>query len=680
MSWLPTAFHYALRIAQYAVVQRVPLVAALSVLLLVYAAFLTSAKSLLKGLFEVTPLSMLTVSLAAGAAGQTVAVTARIAWFHAWERVPGLSRLAVPPEWLWIAILTVIGGTVVIAAAVFSCYQIAVTTGNVLRQAAVIAAAAAGLALWIFLAIDKVGSGEIVARFIPASWLGYVHDFLLSHKDAFAGYAASTVNASDDSAWNDQIAATNAFILAVLLYGIVGLYGRWQLGKRRTVPALAAPLMLIVLLCWALAGIAFFLDRWHIPVLSVIALLGVLTAQSSKSDHYYDLKEGAGAHAGSPAHIIGDTERLVVVAANGGGIQAAAWTAQVLEGLYEEVPRFGESLRMISSVSGGSVGSICFLYWLTDKKRAKDPATAAAESSLDEVAWGLAWPDFLRGVCPWLFGFLAPIGRGRAIEKAWCLNAAARLEHGSALDQPLSNWNHIASCGKMPAIIMNATIVETGKRLLLGTTHPATSATAGEALVDATVLHTIDGVRQDVGIVTAARLSATFPYVTPASRAKASPPMPHIVDGGYYDDYGMATLVEWLDEALTTHAIPQRRVLVLQIRETRVERDPEKTSYSTRRGWFFQAFAPLLALFNVRGEAQIAHNDIELTFLQQKWEKLGVPIESVKFEFPKTTAPLSWHLTATEVKEIRDAWDEDPTVGTSRAAVSNFFHVSPQRR
>jgi len=52
------------------------------------------------------------------------------------------------------------------------------------------------------------------------------------------------------------------------------------------------------------------------------------------------------------------------------------------------------------------------------------------------------------------------------------------------------------------------------------------------------------GTAYDVTVATAARLSATFPYVTPASCSDQPGPQPHIVDSGYYDNYGMATLVE----------------------------------------------------------------------------------------------------------------------------------------
>ena len=73
----------------------------------------------------------------------------------------------------------------------------------------------------------------------------------------------------------------------------------------------------------------------------------------------------------------------------------------------------------------------------------------------------------------------------------------------------------------------------------------------------------------------------------------------------------------------------------------------------------FQAFAPVKTLTAVRTAGQVAHNNIELALLQQKWAAAKIAIHSVTFEFKQSEAPLSWHLTSTEVQDIRSAWDTD---------------------
>jgi hypothetical protein len=533
-------------------------------------------------------------------------------------------------------------------------------------------AAAFGSIPSISVATGLIYSGSSLTQaIVKFSWVCRLEHHL-ANTQLFIGYADP---GKSRDPWPDHIRALEALVCTLLLYAAVGLYGRWRLGKSGGVPGLCSALMLAMMIAWMLSAVTFFFDPWHIPALAIIGLVGTLTAQSNQSDHFYDLKpRKTEIPAPQPKETVvaGGKTRVIVVAANGGGIQAGAWAAQVLYGLNEDCPEeFSPSLRMISSVSGGSVGNAFFVNWLSDKEKAKRPDKAAAESSLDEVAWGLAWPDFIRALCPWPFRKL--IGRGRALETAWRLNSAGVGQTAGHLDDLLSNWNSKVTSGKLPAVVMNATIVETGYRLLLATTRMSGNAN-GRAEVDATELHTINRTSFDVGIVTAARLSATFPYVTPASRSNGAGPQPHVVDGGYYDNYGMATLVEWLDEALTGARNIVTSVLVIQIHGSPVGRDQESKPETKNRGWFYQAIAPLKTLAAVRSAGQIAHNDIELRLLQDKWAAARIPIHSVPFEFPGEDAPLSWHLTPEEIKAIDNAWCDD--MATCRKQVREFLDGS----
>jgi hypothetical protein len=221
--------------------------------------------------------------------------------------------------------------------------------------------------------------------------------------------------------------------------------------------------------------------------------------------------------------------------------------------------------------------------------------------------------------------------------------------------------------------VMNATIAETGERLLLATTRFGALSPAGKARVDAQELHEINGQDFDVSIVTAARLSASFPYVTPAARSDGLGPQPHVVDGGYYDNYGMATLVEWLDEALKGANGAITDVLVLQIHGSPVNQDAKQRRHGKTRGWFYQAIAPLTTLAAVRSAGQIAHNNIELDLLVRKWAGAGVNIETEVFEFNNPNAPLSWHLTPDEVDEIAKVWQRD--MAECRYRVRKFLGV-----
>jgi hypothetical protein len=189
--------------------------------------------------------------------------------------------------------------------------------------------------------------------------------------------------------------------------------------------------------------------------------------------------------------------------------------------------------------------------------------------------------------------------------------------------------------------------------------------------------------RQTIPIVTAARLSAAFPYVSPAARAeidsktKASqdnePYENHLVDGGYYDNYGMSSLVEWLDWKLEhTHGI--KKVIVIQIisspevkqshsaciKEYETESDNSITRLleRLRERALFQITAPAKTALNVRGAGQSTHSEVELQLLMDKYQqKHDLKILRIPFRFAGKEPPLSWHLTRKDKKEIQCAWD-----------------------
>ncbi len=621
-------------VAQYAVLLRVPLITGIVLLFLPALAF-TKARSLLRGLFDLTPWSVFSVTLTTLAAAGSVAVAAHLVLADGCLRF-GVPHLAHSPGFpVWIGIMIVLSLPITAVSVGFSARQ-----HHELWHCLLGAAGGGALALALTVVVHEWSTSEHLSpQFLQAL-----------PRDIFRGYLES-------EAPGDHLLAVYGFLATLLVYIVVGFYGYAKLGRERIVPALCSALMLVTILTWILAGVAFFFDLWRIPILLIVGLAGALTAQSTRSDHFYDLRPRSRQPRPDATQTItaGQSPCIIVAAANGGGIQSAAWAAQVLYGLEQDCGAlFRQSLRMISSVSGGSVGTAFYVHYLANPNEARRPDRAAVASSLDEVAWGLAWTDFLRGLLPWFFGSL--IGRGRALEKAWRFNAASHPSGVSSLDRPLSSWNHQVSTGEIPAVVMNATVAETGERLLLSTTSFGAQSPAGKARVDAQELHTINGEEFDVGIATAARLSATFPYVTPASRSNGPGPQPHVVDGGYYDNYGMATLVEWLDEALTSANGAITNVLVVQILGAPTDENASERSHAKDRGWFYQAIAPLTTLYAVRTAGQIAHNEIELELLCQKWSGKNVTIESVTFEFSNPKTPLSWHLTPDEVAAIARQW------------------------
>jgi hypothetical protein len=431
-------------------------------------------------------------------------------------------------------------------------------------------------------------------------------------------------------------------------------------------PTLGSVLVLLGLLCWIWSALAFLLDRYRIPVLIPIAAILVLAAQFPESDHYFEVRPLADKTEFTPADALRppngvSSDSAIVVAASGGGIQAAAWASRVLTGLVTAgdnaglEDQFSQSIRAISSVSGGSVGALYFVNAYRDGKfdqgQIGSVLDAAADSSLDDVAWGMVYPDAFRSVAPLL---LSPrIDRGWALERAWLKHLKVSFDTSPSL----GTWRADARNHLRPAVIFNSTLVETGERFLFPTVDILRSP-GRRGFHDVTGYESLD-----LSAVTAARLSATFTYVTPVSRALCCPPRQHryhVADGGYYDNYGVGSISELLDQATRT-AAPVHHILLVQILLDTPGDDPPSGG---SRGWFFQSFAPLTTLMKVRSAAQYSRDETEFALLQQTLAGRGVQLDRVKFpyELPnapnakRPTPPLSWHLTPAQIDDIQKTW------------------------
>lgn len=533
----------------------------------------------------------------------------------------------------------------------------------------------------------------VLPQQLPESWRRKIATFLRRFlRRVGPGYVEYDWNGRVISVLPGHVAALVLLVLTFVFYAAIGIVKYLRFGEPPLFPALSYVLLLAMLLCWALSGASYFLDRYRIPILIPLLLWLSLNAFSPWSEYYYPItdpkQEDESPSSSATSRIeVASNSKIIVVAANGGGIQAAAWTSRVLTGLDKKCRKacdgsFDESIYLISSVSGSSIGTMYFVNEYEDGKLAQtneevEEIVARTEgSSLDEIAWGVLYPDLMRTFFP------NPLvwdewDRGRALEEAWLRNDTS-WDKREGIQQGLSKWRQDADDRKRPAVIFNTTVVETGLRLPLATTDlPENSP--GELSYDK-YFRNVDP-KPDIPIVTAARLSASFPYVSPAARAAVEGETGHLVDGGYYDNYGISSLVEWLDEELENNSRLSEKpendsqitdVLILEIRgapsepgDSRTDNpqcatEPETPSALTsQRGWFSQILAPPLAVLSVRNTGQRTHNDVELDLLQDKWKKDGVEIRRAVFEFDGADPPLSWHLTNEQKRKIQTEWAEE---------------------
>ena len=461
-------------------------------------------------------------------------------------------------------------------------------------------------------------------------------------------------------------------LIALGFYVGIGYRKAYISAARPGVPALSYLLLLAIVACWGLSALTFFFDRYRFPLLSVLAILSVITTFTPVTDHFFRVVSlhSPIPHLLTPAELLrrrlaGQQKRLVFVVTAGGGIQAAAWTVRVLTGLEEECIKqpkpcdFRNSVAVISSVSGGSLGSMIYAERYSNgfQSRTNQELLRQSETSaLDEVAWGWTNPDVARAVSP--VHWTREIDRGWALERKWAEVNGLRDTNIESDDNDtlLSSW---AQDG-IPALIFNSMIVETGQPVVFSNSSFARRGN-GHGLRNFYDLYP-DKNNLDVRVNTAVRLSASFPYVAPAARPDVRSPMApdyHFVDGGYYDNYGITSLIGWLDDAFKADGnfpVELPNILILQITPFGV--GPEKKP--TEHGWGFQIVAPVLALLEMRDTAQRVRDLGELRLFARYYKSQQVNVWTAEFGFSGdqqcAKPPLSWKLDGAQVGCISKGW------------------------
>jgi hypothetical protein len=520
------------------------------------------------------------------------------------------------------------------------------------------------------------GVPEPAQRVLLVSWLFRIMDWVFSREPFDHGY----INRETGRVMVGHRLAVVMGGLAFALYMVICVVFMPVWAHSHLHPALGYVLVVLLVAAWFLPGAAFFLDRWRVPVvLSLIPYL-LIVYVVSKADHFFVVTPAPTENMAQlcPDDTLNhwldwngpDTDApLIVVATTGGGITSAAWTAQVLTRLEQEFgDSFVRSLHAVSSVSGGSVGVMNYLSGFSRREGRPDDQLemirAAAEApSLPAVAWGVAYPDLMRIAAPYVMNVVWKYDRAWAMEQSWRHHLVA-----DTLADTLHGWRARVADGQLPVVLFNSTIADTGDRFVITPTDMAGYPNLCDANCRS-FLETFD--YQDLSIVTAVRLSATFPWVTPMARRQqdGAGPEYHFADGGYFENFGVETLLEWMGVVLPRYLdLGGRRVLVIRIEDAPPdELDPEEIAEP--QGSLYSSIGPVKTLLEARTATQRFRIHKAIREFEHRWAEhcsnAGCfdenDLEIVTFTLECENAPLSWQLDADQLQCIEDGWAKELT-------------------
>jgi len=302
---------------------------------------------------------------------------------------------------------------------------------------------------------------------------------------------------------------------------------------------------------------------------------------------------------------------FVVVATAGGGLRAAFWTVTVLGAIQDESGQFLNQLAGISGVSGGSVGATVFATLaergsLADARRdcgsGRIPVgsyqctgqTVLSQDFLAPPVASLLFPDLMQR-----FGPVGFPDRAQALEQSW---ERAWVQAGFSRDLWAGRAFGSLWTGErfVPALLLNATHVESGKRVIASHIDIGGSP---DVFRDAYDLRRMLPKGADLRPSTAAHNSARFTYLSPAGTL---PDGTHLVDGGYFENFGAVAARELLKAAVERFGDRIRPIAILVSNDPKLEerdlpvRSPVQPRSMARETWGAEALSPLRALLHTR--------------------------------------------------------------------------------
>lgn len=314
--------------------------------------------------------------------------------------------------------------------------------------------------------------------------------------------------------------------------------------------------------------LAYYDSMWQWPV-TLFVFVYVFVCSSFNNNHHIRTQEASERNEHNrtslvpyylgwkKANQVRADDTLYVVAAEGGGIRAAYWTALVLEELSKKVPRFSNRLLALSGVSGGTVGSAFYLAHLSDQKNSTPIKPGRVTECLkgdflSPLVASFLGSDFFQLFWPLPFHY----DRAQFLEKAWEKGYQSTFGTHTLAD-PLGK---LYTDHSLPLLFANSTVVQNGQRAIYS---PLRLRIEGRTPFDS-ILDVSEHLTQPVNLSTVALMSARFPYVTPGGRFFCKEQPLDLVDGGYFENSGLATASIIRDIVKETD--PYRTVRIIFIR------------------------------------------------------------------------------------------------------------------
>lgn len=476
---------------------------------------------------------------------------------------------------------------------------------------------------------------------------------------------------------NQQNAITIELLLLVTILGL-GIFQNTPLFQ---IPAAASSVLLMTTIVMLTGALSYWLRSWVVSAVVFAFIIANLVSSGFKLGYEYpafgldygtqrtpynlsiiNSMNSAESIQASKEHWLAmldnwksstgkEKPRMFMIAVSGGGQRSALWTTNVLQHVDSVLE--GELMNetfLITGASGGLIGAAFYreLFWKQKDPQSEEHRQEIGQEILNPLIFRLLVNDILFKVKSFEYaGQIYKQERGYEFEKHLSENL------NGLLDRPLAAYRNAEFKSDIPTLLVSPLITNDGRKLYISP-HPVSFLNirnGSETLVQGVDFRSLlkDHQPDSLRFLTALRMSATFPYVTPTITLPTEPPI-QIADAGISDNYGISDALIFLNVFKEWILENTSEVVFLTIRDSSKD---EELKEAESRNILERFFSPIQSVYKSWDKVQTIKND---QFFELTKSMVGEHLRRVAFEYGQngdgTRASLSWRLTEVEKQNI----------------------------
>jgi hypothetical protein len=363
--------------------------------------------------------------------------------------------------------------------------------------------------------------------------------------------------------------------------------------------------------------------------------------------------------------------KLVIVAASGGGQRAALWTFRVLQALHEVSDgRITSKTALYTGASGGVLGEAFFreIYLRSQSDAAFDPLDTKyldqlSSDNLNPIIFTLLVNDLLIRNQKFKYG-----GRSYLKDRGFAFEDQLNKNTQGIMDRRLEEYYEPESQALIPLLPVTSLVTNDGRKLVISPHSMSFLGSSVEGISGQSekkqsidfkrffVNHDPDNLR----FLTALRMSATFPFITPNVELPSEPRM-KTMDTGLSDNFGIQDALRFTYVFQDWIRKNTGGVVLITIRDS--EKSTEIPVTDPPR-LFERVFNPLKNIYFNWDNVQTIQNEVLFNYLS---ESMPFVVARIEFEYAPgqvqmqeltgtqenmQRASLNWRLTAREKRSI----------------------------